>query len=421
MANLSRDSVGAVVVEVGTKTSHTAIMARALELPAVVGVDKLLNELGAGDRIIVDGYRGQVMIHPTEQKVRNALARSQGLRSRALALADERTLPAVTTDGYSLTLSANIELADDVDTALKYGAEGIGLFRTEFLFMGRRVPSEGFQRKCYQRVLKAMSPRPATIRTMDLGADKNSQLFPLGKEPNPAMGLRSIRLSLKYRNVFLGQLRALLRASVSGSLHLLFPMISCQKELREALAALEEAKEQLRAKGQAFSQEIKVGIMIEVPSAAVLAREFAREVDFFSIGTNDLIQYLLAADRQNERVAYLYNPLHVSVLRLLQQVVSSAHDEGIPVNMCGEMAGNPEYIHILLGLGLDEVSMNPLALPYVRHIVRNTNRAEAIELTNRLMLMSDSESIGKEVRTWMASLFPDFFTLDGPSDILGGL
>ncbi len=421
MASLGRESVGGIVVEVGTKTSHTAIMARALELPAVVGVDGMLKTAATGDRVIVDGYRGLVTINPSEQKVREALARSQGLRTRVQALAHECTLPALTSDGYRLNLSANIELVDDVDAALKYGAEGIGLFRTEFLFMGRRVPSEGFQRKCYQRVLKAMSPRPATIRTMDLGADKNSQLFPLGNEPNPAMGLRSIRLSLRYRNLFLTQLRALLRASNSGSLHLLFPMISCQKELRDALAALEEAKEHLRAKGQPFADNIKVGMMIEVPSAAVLAREFAKEVDFFSIGTNDLIQYLLAADRQNERVAYLYNPLHVSVLRLLQQVIGAAHDAGISVSMCGEMAGNPEYIHILLGLGLDEVSMNPLALPFVRHIVRNSSRAETVDLTNRLMLMSDSESISREVRAWMAERFPDFFTEHGPSDILGGL
>jgi phosphotransferase system enzyme I (PtsI) len=320
-----------------------------------------------------------------------------------------------------MRLSANIEMVDDVGAALRYGAEGIGLFRTEFMFMGRRAPSEGFQRRCYQRVLKGMGRRPATMRTMDLGGDKNHHLFPTEDEANPALGLRSIRLSLRHRNMFLAQLRALLRASPAGKLRLLFPMISCQRELREALAVLEEAKAQLRKKGQAYARGIQVGMMIEVPSAAFLAAEFARQVDFFSIGTNDLIQYMLAVDRQNKRVAYLYNPLHLSVLRLLKQVIDQAHRANIQVGMCGEMAGNPEYIQILLGLGLDEVSMNPSALPYVRHLVLNSSRREARRLTRRVMQLDDSEAIQAEVRAWMAERFPDFFDENGPSDILGGL
>ncbi len=420
-AGLGPEVVGGIVTEIGTKTSHTAIVARALEIPAVVGAAGLLAKVGTGDRVIVDGYRGRVTIHPSEQKVREALARSQGLRSRAQALASEEALPAETSDGHRLIVSANIERVEDVEAALRYGAEGIGLFRTEFMFMGRRAPSEGFQRRCYQEVLKGMAPLPATIRTLDLGGDKTHRLFATGPEPNPALGLRSIRLTLKHRKLFLQQLRALLRASPSGKLRLLFPMISCQRELRESLALLEEAKAQLTAKGQAFAEDVQVGMMIEVPSAAFLAAEFARQVDFFSIGTNDLIQYLLAADRHNEQVAYLYNPLHVSVLRVLERVVKEGHRADIRVGLCGEMAGNPEFVHILLGLGLDEISMNPSALPYVRHLIRHSRRADARRLTRQVMKMDDSAVIRVEVRRWMAERFPDFFDEDGPSDILGGL
>jgi phosphotransferase system enzyme I (PtsI) len=420
-AGLGRESVGAFVVEMGSKTSHTAIVARALERPAVLGVEGILERVGTGDRIIVDGYRGQVIVDPSENRVREALARSQGLRLRAAELASQFAEPAETIDGRRMVLSANIEMVEDVEAAKRYGAEGVGLLRTEFLFMGRRAPSEGSQLRCYQRVLRGVAPHSATIRTMDLGGDKSQDLFSVGSEPNPALGLRSIRLSLRHRGMFLTQLRALLRASVSGKLRLLFPMISCQKELHEALAALEEARQQLRDKGQPFDESIEVGIMIEVPSAAFLSLEFARQVSFFSIGTNDLIQYLLAVDRHNEQVAYLYNPLHLSVLRLLRQVIQDGHKAGIRVSMCGEMAGNPEFIHILLGLDLDEISMNPLALPYARHLIRHSRQKEAKRLVRQVMRMGDSESIREAVRGWMAQHFPDFFSLDGPSDILGGL
>ena len=414
-------SLGAFVTEVGAKTSHTAIVARSLEVPAVVGVQGILEKVGTGDRIIVDGYRGMVTVHPSEATVREALARSQGLRSKTAQLVSERAKPAKTRDHHQMKLSANIEMVDDVDAAIRYGAEGIGLFRTEFLFMGRRAPSEGFQRRCYQRILRAMHPRPATIRTLDLGGDKGHHLFGGMDEANPALGMRSIRLSLRYRSLFLTQLRAMLRSSTGGNLKLLFPMISCQQELQLAKEALEEAKQQLSAKGQAYDENIEVGMMVEVPSAAFMAAEFAKKVDFFSIGTNDLIQYLLAVDRHNKEVAYLYNPLHVSVLRLLSNVLESAHKEGIHVSMCGEMAGNPEFLHILLGLGLDEISMNPLALPYARHLIRLSSIKEARRLVRNVLRMEHSEHIRLEVRRWMAKRFPDFFTKEGPADILGGL
>jgi phosphotransferase system enzyme I (PtsI) len=420
-AGLNRQKVAGFVTEVGGKASHTAIVARSLAIPAVVGVEGILSRVGSGDRVIVDGYRGHVILHPSEKMVQEALARSRGLQDRAAELIAEKDRPAVTRDGHRVMLSANVEMVEEVPVALTYGAEAVGLFRTEFLFMGRRPPSEGFQRSCYKRILQQMGGRPVTIRTLDVGGDKRHPFLRAEAEANPALGLRSIRLSLRTLPLFITQLRALMRSSVDGQLKILFPMISCMRELKEAKEALEEAKAQLRAKGQAYDQKVKVGMMIEVPSAAFMSDAFAREVDFFSIGTNDLIQYTLAVDRQNEQVAYLYNPLHVSILRLLKQVIDNAHQAGITVAMCGEMAGDPLYVHVLLGLGLDEISMNLPALPYARHLVRASRLKEARQLTRTVLQMSDSETIGRAVRQWMADKFPDFFTPEGPAEILGGL
>jgi phosphotransferase system enzyme I (PtsI) len=420
-AGLDRNRVTGFVTEVGGKASHTAIIARSLELPAVVAVGGILKQAGTGDRIIVDGYRGQVILHPSQPVVEEALNRSRGLKDRAAELIEDRSLPAKTRDGQRVLLSANLEMVEEVPAALKYGAEGVGLFRTELLFMGRRPPSEAFQRRSYRTILKHMEGRPVTIRTLDIGGDKELPYLHSVPEANPALGLRSIRLSLKSRALFLAQLRALLRASVDGKLKLLFPMICCRRELVEAKALLEEAKSQLVAKGQSFAKDIELGMMIEVPSAAFMSDAFAQEVDFFSIGTNDLIQYTLAVDRQNEQIADLFNPLHVSILRLLKQIVENAHRAGIPVAMCGEMAGDPLYLHILLGMGLDEISMNPPALPYARHIIRNSSKKDAKLLTNKVLQMKDSEIIRKEVQTWMADRFPEFFTPEGHAEILGGL
>jgi len=420
-AGLNRDKVAGIVTEVGGKASHTSIVARSLKIPAVVGVEGILSRVGSGDRIIVDGYRGEVVLHPSEKAVAEALDRSKGLKDRAAELMVELDKPAVTLDDHRVMLSANIEMAEEVPVALGYGAEAVGLFRTEFLFMGRRPPSEGFQRAGYKKVLKQMGNRPVTIRTLDIGGDKRHPFLRADPESNPALGLRSIRLSLRSRSLFLTQLRALLRASVDGQLRILFPMISCRRELVGAREALEEAKAQLRAKGQAYDEKVKVGMMIEVPSAAFMSDTFAQEVDFFSIGTNDLIQYTLAVDRQNEQVAYLFNPLHVSILRLVKQVIDNAHKSGIPVAMCGEMAGDPLYLHVLMGLGLDEISMNLPALPYSRHLVRASRLKDARQLARAVLQMNDSESIGRKVREHMAEKFPDFFTPDGPAEILGGL
>ena len=420
-AGLNRDKVAGFVTEVGGKASHTSIVARSLELPAVVGVEGILSRVGSGDRVIVDGYRGEVILHPSEKAVQEALDRSRGLKNRAAELMAELDQPAVTKDDHRIMLSANLDMAEEVTVALKYGAEAVGLFRTEFLFMGRRPPSEGFQRSCYKKILKQVGDRPVTIRTLDCGGDKRHPFLRAEPETNPALGLRSIRLSLRTRPIFLTQLRALLRASVDGRLKILFPMISGMRELNEAREALEEAKAQLKQKGQAYDPEVEVGMMIEVPSAAFMSDAFAKQVDFFSIGTNDLIQYTLAVDRQNEQVAYLYNPLHVSILRLLNQVIENAHRQGIPVAMCGEMAGDPLYLNVLMGLGLDEISMNLPALPYARHLVRASKLKEAQKLAREVLAMDDSESIGKKVRGYMAKKFPEFFTPEGPAEILGGL
>jgi len=420
-AGLSRQKITGFVTEVGGKTSHTAIIARSLELPAIVGVENILSLVGSGDRIIVDGYRGEVVLHPSERMVQLALVRSQGLRNRAAELISEKAMPAETRDGQRARLSANMEMIEEIPTALRYGADGIGLFRTEFLFLDRRPPSEGFQRRCYQKILRQMKGRPVTIRTLDIGGDKRLPFLRSEDEANPALGLRSIRLCLRVKAMFLAKLRALLRASVDCNLNILFPMISCVRELKEAKQMLVAAKSQLRAKGQRYSRKVKVGMMIEVPSAALMSDTLASQVDFFSIGTNDLIQYLLAVDRHNEQVAYLFNPLHVSVLRLLRQVVKNAHKAQIPVSICGEMAGNPLYLHIILGLGLDEISMNPVALPYARHMIRNSLVKDARKLVRLIGQISDSEIIRKTVQEWMAERFPEFFTKDGHADILGGL
>lgn len=420
-AGLNRDKVAGMVTEVGGKASHTSIVARSLKIPAVVGVEGILFRVGSGDRVIVDGYRGEVILHPSERAVQEALDRSRGLRDRAAELMAELDKPAVTLDNHRVMLSANVGMVEEVPVALNYGAEAVGLFRTEFLFMGRRPPSEGFQRSCYKKILQQVGDRPVTIRTLDIGGDKHHPFLRAEPETNPALGLRSIRLSLRSRPLFLTQLRALLRASVEGRLRILFPMISCLRELKDAREALEEAKAQLRAKGQSYDRKVEIGMMIEVPSAAFMSDAFAKEVDFFSIGTNDLIQYTLAVDRQNEQVAYLFNPLHVSVLRLVKRVIDNAHLAGIPVAMCGEMAGDPLYLHVLLGLGLDEISMNLPALPYARHLIRISRLKEARQLTRQVLQMTDSESINRTVRRYMAEKFPDFFTPEGPAEILGGL
>ena len=420
-ASLDRNRVAGLAIEVGGKTCHTSIMARALELPAVVGVEGLLSEIGSGDRIIVDGYRGLVIVHPSEQVVQEALERSRGLRDRAAALISEPQGPTRTTDGHSVLLSANIEMVEEIPAVIKYGGEAVGLFRTDLLFMRKRPPSESIQVRCYQKLLRQMHGRPVTIRTLDLGGDKEIPFLRTEPEFNPALGLRSIRLTLRMRGLFRTQLRALLRASATAPLKILFPMVSCPCELQQIKELLQEVMDDLKVEGEPFQKDVRIGIMIEVPSAAFLSDILAKEVDFFSIGTNDLIQYTLAVDRHNEQVAYLYDPLHLSILRILVLVVDNAHRTGIPVSLCGEMAGDPLYLPLLMGLGLDEISMSPMSLPYARHILCRSSFRETKDFFRGLMRMTDAASIRREVQAWMAERFPEFFTPDGRGQILGGI
>jgi phosphotransferase system enzyme I (PtsI) len=402
---LPPEQVGALVTAVGGRTSHTAIVARALELPAVVGVEGLLAGVEADDTLIVDGHRGEVVVRPGQAMLRAARERAEDLRSRAVALAEELAAPSA--EASPVSLSANIEREDEVETALRQGADGIGLFRTEFLFMGGGAPSEAQQHRCYERILKRLEGRPATIRTLDMGGDKNPRLFRAAVEANPAMGLRSIRLSLRHPALFLGQLRALLRSAPAGRLRILFPLVSCPTELERALELLDQARAQLRARGQASPARVELGIMMEVPAAALMADVFARKVDFFSIGTNDLIQYTLAVDRHNERVAYLYEPLHPAVLRLLDAIVAAARRAGIRVSLCGEMAAEPLCLPVLLGLGLDEISMTPGALPLARHVLRRLQAREARRLVRDLLGSTDPRDSRAQVEAFMAERLPD--------------
>jgi phosphotransferase system enzyme I (PtsI) len=390
--------VAGFVTDLGGQTSHTAIVARARETPAVVGAGRASEQISPGDLVAIDGSRGLVLVNPSDEQL--ALFREtmrRHLASEAIAL-KTRDLPATSPDGCRLTLYGNIEFAEEMPSLLAHGAEGIGLFRTEFLFLDRMTaPTEDEQYRAYRTVLEAMGNRPVTIRTLDLGGDKVPSRRH-DKEPNPAMGLRAIRYCLAHRDLFRVQLRALLRASVHGNLRVMFPLISGMSELREARSELELCRSELGRAGVPLGKPFKVGIMVETPSAALIADRLAQEADFFSVGTNDLIQYSLAIDRQNRDVAYLYKPLHLAVLRSLQSIVAAAKGAGIPVAMCGEMAGDPVYTLVLLALGFDELSMTAGQIPVVKQIIRRSNRSDAVALLDEAMKFSTAEEIERYIR-----------------------
>jgi phosphoenolpyruvate-protein phosphotransferase (PTS system enzyme I) len=402
---LHERKVAAFVTDAGAKTSHTAIVARALEVPAVVGVGRITSCASRGDWIVVDGGRGIVVINPTPEE------RGQYEAARARRLDDERQLlrtrdlPARTQDDVQLRLAGNVEFVEEVPSLLAHGGEAVGLYRTEFLYMGRPdLPGEDEQYRNYRRILEALAPRPVTIRTFDLGGDKLPSGMRVHAE-NPALGLRAIRYCLRQPQLFRTQLRALVRASVHGNLKIMFPMISGVAELRAARRALEEAREELRAEGVPM-KDVPVGIMIELPSAAMIADRLARECDFFSIGTNDLIQYTIGIDRQNKDVAYLYKPLHLAVLRMLKLVCDAGRAAGVPVSMCGEMAGEPVNALVLLGLGVSELSMNGPSIPMVKRILRAAKAADGRLLVERLLSLTFADDIEREVREEMTRRFP---------------
>src|SRR5512134_222917 len=407
-AQILKSPVLGFATDIGSKTSHTAITARSLVIPAVVGLERVTEEYAEPDTIVLDGEEGIVILRPTPEAVREYTEKRKAYLLRVRELARFAKLPAITRDGRILRLHANIEFPEEAETALRNGAEGVGLYRTEFLYLNRKdMPTEEEQYQTYRRVAERFARHPVTIRTLDLGGDKFASQIELADEMNPAMGLRAIRFCLKEKEIFKQQLRAILRASSHGMVRMMFPMISGVGELRAARAIFDEAKADLRKRRVAFDKEIPLGIMVEIPSAAMTADLLAREVDFFSIGTNDLIQYALAIDRVNEHVSYLYEPLHPAILRMIRRTVDAAHDAGIPVSMCGEMAGEPFYTYILLGLGLDELSMNATSIALVKRILRKSAVYEAREFTGGLLLHGTAAEIGKILRKKLEDLFPE--------------
>jgi phosphotransferase system enzyme I (PtsI) len=407
-AQILKSPVLGFATDVGSRTSHTAITARSLGIPAVVGVEGGTEAFGAAETVIVDGEEGVVVFDPTVEVVREYQERRKAYAQRTRDLAKFARLPTVTRDGKTLLLLANIEFPEEADVALRSGAYGVGLYRTEFLFLNRKdLPSEEEHFQTYRKVAEKFVRHPVTIRTFDLGGDKFASQLELADEMNPAMGLRAIRFCLKEKEIFKPQLRAILRASTYGKVRMMFPMISGVGELREAMTVVEEVRGELRRRRIPYDKEMPIGIMIEIPSAAIVADLLAQEAEFFSIGTNDLIQYSLAIDRVNEHVSYLYEPLHPAILRLIRRVVEAGHDAGIPVSMCGEMAGEPFYSYALLGLGLDELSMNAAAIPRVKRILRKSVAYEAKEFAGSLLLHATAAEIGRALRKKVEDLFPD--------------
>jgi len=407
---IDKDRVIGFVTDLGGKTSHTAIVSRSLEIPAVVGLEKITSEVIDGDPIILDGAKGLVIVCPDEETFRDYLRHKQFYEYRERELLKLKDLPAETLDGHRMQLKGNVEFLEEIPTIRKHGGEGIGLYRTEMLFLGRTTtPDEEEQYRVYAEVVRQMAPYPVTIRTLDVGGDKFVTDLNLDDELNPALGLRAIRLSLRCPEMFKEQLRAILRASAHGDVKIFFPMISGVAEIREAKALLEEAKCELRKADISFDEEIQVGIMIETPSAVIIADLLAREVDFFSVGTNDLIQYSLAIDRTNEHLSHLYEPLHPAVLRSLKIVADAAHAAGISVCMCGEMAGEPNYLPILLGLGFDELSMNAVSIPKVKRILRRCSRGEVEKLAAQVLTFATAGEVESYLQSQIATRFSDSF------------
>ena len=383
-AQLNRQYVKAFVTDIGGRTSHSAIMARSLEIPAIVGTKEVTSIAKDGDIIIVDGLSGEVFLNPSEEVVAEYRAKAEAFAAQQAEWEKLKDSKTYTKDGHQVELAANIGTPKDLEGVVNNGAEGVGLYRTEFLYMdSHEMPTEEDQFEAYKAVLEGMNGKPVVVRTMDIGGDKELPYLPLPHEMNPFLGYRAIRISLNEPEMFRTQLRALLRASVFGKLRIMFPMIATLNDFRGAKALLEEEKAKLIAEGVAVSDDIQVGIMIEIPAAAVLAHQFAKEVDFFSIGTNDLIQYTMAADRMNERVSYLYQPYNPSILTLIKHVIDSAHKEGKWAGMCGEMAGDQTAVPLLVGLGLDEFSMSASSVLKTRSLISKLTLSDMQALADK--------------------------------------
>jgi phosphotransferase system enzyme I (PtsI) len=377
-AQLNKKFVLGFATDIGGRTSHTAIMARSLGIPAVVGLQTIADELETGDYALLDGYNGTVIVNPTDQTFFEYGQLAKIKASLEEKLREIKTQPAVTLDGKIIHLSANIEDENDIESVLAHGAEGVGLFRTEFLFINRdSAPGEEDQYKVYQQVAAALKPQPVIIRTLDLGGDKFASHLELAQEMNPFLGWRAIRFCLAQPEMFRAQLRAILRASAEGNVKMMYPMISGLDELNQANALVEKCKAELRAEKIPFDEKMEIGAMIEIPSAVLIADTLAQRVKFFSIGSNDLIQYTLAADRTNEKVSHLYEPTHPAILRLIKMTVDAAHKHGIWAGVCGEIAGDPFLTPLLLGLGVDELSCAPPVVAQVKYIIRRLKLTEA--------------------------------------------
>jgi phosphotransferase system enzyme I (PtsI) len=407
---LNLQQVIGIVTDIGGKTSHTAIVSHSLEIPAVVGLEEVTASVAGRETIIIDGTEGVVIVDPSQSTIKAYQLKQQHNRYLERELLKYSTLSAETQDGHHLTLQANIELIEEIPSVIQYGAEGIGLYRTEYLYLNRKtLPDEEEHFQVYKKIAEEIAPYSATIRTLDLGGDKFSSHFEMAEQVNPAMGLRAIRFCLMEQEIFKTQLRGIFRATNYGKVKILLPMISGVEELWEVKAILDEVKEELLARGVEFDPEIPLGVMIEIPSAAITADILAREVDFFSIGTNDLIQYSLAIDRVNKYVSYLYEPLHPAIVRHMKGVVDSAHEADIDVGICGEMAADPLYTLIFLGLGLDELSMHPTAIPRVKKVLRRSTRTDGEELLKKILQCSTAKETEYFIRHEMAERFPEDF------------
>lgn len=407
---IDRNCILGFVTDLGGRTSHTAILARSLGIPAVVGLESVTSLVPGGTPAIIDGSSGTVILNPSPEIFREYLKKKQDYEYAEQDLLAYRPLRAETPDGQALILRANIELVEEIPVAIEQGADGIGLFRSEFLYLGAAVPPDEEQQfQVYRQLVEQVAPHQVTIRTLDVGGDKFVQDINLGDEANPALGLRGIRFSLAERNLFRTQVRAILRASAHGPIRLMLPMITGVAELQGSRQLIVAVMEELAAEGLPFDRRIPIGAMIETPSAALIADLLAKEVDFFSIGTNDLIQYCLAVDRANEHVAYLYDPLHPSILRALRLIAEAADRAGIPVSVCGEMAGDPFYVPILLALGFSELSMNANCISRVKRIVRQFPLADARALLEELLGLPTALEVTHRMEDIMAERLPDLF------------
>ena len=395
--------------ETGGRTSHTSIIAKSLFMPAVIGVPRLTKMIDNDEMVIIDGYEGTLIVNPTQAMIAEYQARVLRHEEAERRLLENRAQPAITKDNHQLTLQANIELVEELKDAVRFGAEGIGLYRSEFLYISKSplLPNEEEHLQLYRALAEALAPRECIIRTFDLGGKKLAREVIGTREDNPVLGLRGLRLCMKHREMFRTQLRGLLRASAFGKIKIMFPLVTGVQEIRQVKTLIREIKAELDEEGHLYNPDLKVGIMVEVPSAALIADILAKEVDFFAIGTNDLIQYSLAIDRSNENVSYLYEPLHPALLRLIKGIIDAGKASGIPVSMCGEMAADPIYAVVLIGLGLEIFSMNPSSIPIIKNIVRSVRYRDCRRIAEIALQKSTAQEIEEFVIESVATRFPE--------------